>query len=119
MNGTGSRPDRDGHIIGLDLSYNNLEGSIPADLGQLSHLKVLNLSSQRWLWGSIPAELGQLTNLERLDLHNNGLGENGGGRRSIPPELGKLTNLKVLDLSWNELDHFIRPNWVSWPIWKC
>ena len=95
----GVETDRDGRIIGLSLSENGLEGSLPPELGKLANLRSLDLSSGRNLTGSIPPELGQLTNLERLDLHGNGLGEDPGlrgGRHSIPRELGQLANLKVL-----------------------
>ena len=39
-----------------------LSGEIPAELGSLTNLQVLNLYDNE-LSGTIPAELGQLTNL--------------------------------------------------------
>ena len=39
----GVETDRTGRIIGLGLAENELEGSIPAELGQLTNLEVLNL----------------------------------------------------------------------------
>ena len=85
-----------GHIDEIAFWYNNLNGSIPAELGNLSNLAYLNLGSNQ-LSGSIPAELGNLSNLEYLDLDGNQLSG------SIPAELGNLSNLDHLDLNDNQL----------------
>ena len=75
---------------------NNLDGTIPAVLGNLVNLKLLYLYSNE-LTGTIPAELGNLTNLEYIFLYNNML--NG----TIPTELGNLVNIENLQLYENEL----------------
>ena len=80
----------------LDLGYNQLTGSIPPEIGNLTNLTYLNLRSNQ-LTGSIPPEIGNLTNLTRLWLNDNQL------TGSIPPEIGNLTNLTVLNLSDNQL----------------
>lgn len=59
-------------VTGVGLSQNNLTGSIPAELGNLTLLVVLNLDRNN-LTGSIPAELGNLTLLVFLNLFSNGL----------------------------------------------
>ena len=59
---------------------NNLIGSIPADLGGLSHLTELVLGGNK-LTGSIPADLSNLGNLRTLNLAWNSL------TGPIPPEL--------------------------------
>ena len=92
----GVTTDGDGRVTKLYLYSNQLTGEIPAELGSLTNLEVLDLPYNQ-LTGEIPAELGDLTNLERLWLSNNQLtGE-------IPAELGSLTNLTDLYLSNNQL----------------
>ena len=83
-------------LTGLNLHSNNLVGSIPAELGQLSTLEWLYLSDNS-LKGAIPAELGQFQQLGLLYLYDNKL------FGSIPVELGQLSRLKQLDLSRNSL----------------
>ena len=80
----------------MNLVGNQLTGSIPAELGNLSNLKDLFLGGGQ-LTGSIPPELGNLTNLETLQIINARLT----GR--IPSELGNLANLKDLFLGGNRL----------------
>ena len=81
----------------LDLSDNQLTGSIPPEIGYLTNLTYLEISENYDLTGSIPPEIGNLTNLTYLNLGGNLLtGE-------IPPEIGNLTNLIDLDLRWNQL----------------
>ncbi len=84
------------HLEHLDLGYNELTGSIPAELGSLAHLEFLDLGTNA-LTGPIPAELGSLTNLRHLDLEHNEL------TGAIPAELGSLSNLEHLALDHNEL----------------
>ena len=88
--------DTAGRVQALWLPYNNLSGSIPAELGNLSNLVELQLPENR-LTGSIPAELGSLGNLEDLDLSFNPL------TGSIPAELGNLSSLLSLNLWANQL----------------
>jgi len=94
---------RNGHVVNLDLMYNQLNGSLPPELGNLIHLQSLTLHLNV-LYGTIPPQLGNLTNLTILNLHTN---HNLSG--SIPPELGNLTNLRILDLSNNQLSGSLPP----------
>ena len=75
---------------------NQLSGSIPAQLGDLTNLESLYLYGNQ-LSGSIPIQLGNLTNLTRLYLYGNRLSG------SIPAQLGNLTNLGYLYLHNNQL----------------
>ena len=104
----GVTTDDDGRVIGLSLSGYRLIGEIPAELGSLSRLEILDLN-QNALAGEIPAELGSLSNLTELYLSGNGLsGE-------IPAELGSLSNLTQLWLGQNALTGEIRRSWAASP----
>ena len=81
----------------LQLSSNQLTGPIPTELGTLSNLQELKLSSNQ-LTGPIPTELGTLSKLEELVLTYNQL--TGG----IPTELGNLSLLELLVLHDNQLE---------------
>jgi Leucine-rich repeat (LRR) protein len=85
-----------GHVSSLNLSSNQLSGTIPMQLSYLTELQTLNLSSNQ-ISGTIPKELGTLTKLTEFDLGANQLSG------SIPADLGGLTNLTELDLSSNLL----------------
>ncbi|GKV43692.1 hypothetical protein SLEP1_g50953 [Rubroshorea leprosula] len=81
----------------IDLSRNQLSGSIPDSIGQLSQLESIDLSYNR-LSGSIPFSIRQLSKLESIDLSCNQLSE------SIPDSIKQLSKLKSIDLSSNQLN---------------
>ncbi|GLJ42015.1 hypothetical protein SUGI_0869930 [Cryptomeria japonica] len=81
----------------IDLSNNNLSGSIPLKMGSLQGLITLNLSKNH-LSGRIPKTLGGMDQLESLDLSLNRL------HGEIPLELQLLSYLQFLNLSYNMLD---------------
>ncbi len=88
----------------LDLSSNDLRGRIPEALGNLRNLLDLDLSDNS-LSGNIPASLGSLTNLEALYLSDNDLsGE-------IPVGLGYLPRMDVVYLGGNDLSGCIPAEW--------
>ena len=62
----------DGNLVELDLSYNELTGTIPSELGDLAHVQVLRLDGNQ-LTGTIPSELGDLAHLRSLHLNGNRL----------------------------------------------
>ncbi|XP_055835396.1 MDIS1-interacting receptor like kinase 2-like [Solanum dulcamara] len=80
----------------MELSDNQLSGSIPTTLGDLTELETLFLHSNQ-LSGPIPSELGNLKNLNDMELSDNQLSG------SIPTTLGDLTELETLRLYSNQL----------------
>lgn len=70
--------------------------SLPDSLGNLTNLRVLNLSGDS-LTGGIPRSLAQATNLVEVDMSNNQLAD------SVPQFLTNLTSLRVLRLNNNRL----------------
>jgi uncharacterized repeat protein (TIGR03803 family) len=87
------------HLVGLDLSGNQLTGSIPVDFNNLNLLQSLDLSGNN-LTNAIP-NLGSLAQLQELDLSDNNLI---GG---IPVSLAILHQLQTVDLSKNHLTNTI------------
>jgi hypothetical protein len=85
-----------GHITDISLSYNQLTGYLPPELGNLSRLRVLGLLDNR-LHGPIPAELGKLSELVSIEISVNQL------TGPLPAELSNLPNLQTLSLSKNQL----------------
>nr|POE84404.1 putative leucine-rich repeat receptor-like protein kinase [Quercus suber] len=80
----------------LDLSMNELFGTIPPEISHLSKLKYLDLAFNNFS-GAIPPQIGLLINLEILSLAENQLNS------SIPPEIGQLKSLNALSLFANNL----------------
>ena len=98
----GVTADDDGRVIELDLSQNQLNGEIPAEIGRLTDLQDLDLFGNQ-LRGEIPPEIGSLANVTRLALWANQLtGE-------VPPEFGNLASLEWVALGINELSGPIPP----------
>lgn len=84
------------HVTELRLSYNQLSGAIPSQLGDLSQLQYLALDTNQ-LTGSIPTQLGNLSQLQELYLYSNQLSG------SIPSQLGNLSHLEEIYLNCNLL----------------
>ncbi|CAL9186685.1 unnamed protein product [Musa hybrid cultivar] len=100
------------NLVFLDLSFNNIVGSIPETIGALIHMEVLYLDHNQ-VSGEIPATIGVLQNLHEsnnlqgrlpsaprliLDLSNNSF------VGPIPQSFAKATNLSLLSLSHNHIN---------------
>ncbi|CAI8608291.1 unnamed protein product [Vicia faba] len=84
-------------LTGLDLSINDLSGTIPVDISSLlNYVTTLDLSSNEFS-GEIPLSLANCTYLNTLKLDQNQL------TGQIPLQLGTLTRLKTFDVSDNSL----------------
>ncbi len=83
-------------VVGIKMLFNNLDGTIPTTIGNLTNLRVLELSFNK-LTGTLPESLGKLSQLEVLAFNGNFL------TGSIPASIGSLTQLKELHLSSNKL----------------
>ncbi|QRR03410.1 T9SS type A sorting domain-containing protein [Dyadobacter sandarakinus] len=86
-----------GRVTTLDVSINNLFGVIPPEIGNLSELRVLNMTGAGAelmpLQGNIPVQLGNLLNLEELYLSGNTF-----DKENISV-IGKLTKLRILEIT--------------------
>ncbi|XP_039050823.1 probably inactive leucine-rich repeat receptor-like protein kinase At3g28040 [Hibiscus syriacus] len=80
----------------LDLSRNDLEGTIPAEMGLFANMRYLNLSSNK-LQSRIPPELGLFPNLTVLDLRDNTLSGD------VPGDICESGSLVILQLDGNSL----------------
>ncbi|XP_039001835.1 probable LRR receptor-like serine/threonine-protein kinase At1g06840 isoform X3 [Hibiscus syriacus] len=91
-------PGNDGylHVEELQLQNMNLSGTLAPELGQLSHLKILDFMWNE-MTGSIPKEIGHISTLELLLLNGNNLSG------SLPDELGNLSNMNRFQIDQNNI----------------
>ncbi|KAJ8751209.1 hypothetical protein K2173_016390 [Erythroxylum novogranatense] len=87
----------------LDLIGNRISGDLPADIGRLHRLTVLNVADNM-LSGQIPRSLTNLSSLMHLDLRNNRISG------PLPPDFGRLPMLSRALLSRNYLSGPIPPS---------
>ena len=88
----------------LSLSNNNLNGTLPNDIGKLTKLAFLFMSSAGNFSSTIPAEIGLLSKLNYLYLGNISL------TGPVPVNITSLHKLQYLDLSYNDLTGAL----ISW-----
>ena len=83
------------NVIIFKIDHNILDGSLIAEIRQMSKLKQLDVSYNNMT--GMPAEIGQLSNLEILNYSYNNID-------GLPNELANLkNNLKVFNLTGNPL----------------
>ena len=83
-------------LVEINLQFNNLQGVLPLEIGNLVNLKKINLGFNK-LTGTIPTSIKNLKELTSLELFMNELEGN------IPAELGELKKLESLKLYSNKL----------------
>jgi len=84
----------EGMVDEIDLSYNNLSGPMPPELGEMRGLERLILYGNSFD-GPLPKELVKLLNLKTLDISDNRMGG------TIHKEIHFLENLEILDINTN------------------
>ncbi|GER52576.1 leucine-rich repeat protein [Striga asiatica] len=88
--------NQENRVTRVELYKNNIQGSIPAEFGNLKNLISLDLYNNN-LTGTIPPSLGKLKSLVFLRVNDNNL------HGPIPRPLTGISSLKVLDVSNNNL----------------
>jgi len=83
-------------VFNVNLSNNNLNGTLPPEIGDLEGLQNLSLSHNN-LTNSIPSSIGNFNKLQSLYLNNNQFSE------TMPKSLGNLKELRWLSVGGNQL----------------
>jgi len=83
-------------VTTIQLENNNVQGTLPSEIGVLEQLQHLKLG-QNNISGAIASELNSLKNLQELNLTKNGFAGD------IPRSMGDLQNLTLLDVSHKKL----------------
>lgn len=91
----GVKINSSGDLIELTLDNNNLNGTLPSSLGNISTLSGLVIPNNPQLTGSIPESIGKMTNLVYINLSRNNFTGN------LPDSIGYNTELISLLLFWN------------------
>ena len=84
-------------VESINIDSNNLTGTLPSTLANLTNLRGLGLTRNYSLGGPIPDALATLANLEYMALSFNAL------TGSIPAALGSMPNLTSLEVNYNQL----------------
>ncbi|CAH8324841.1 unnamed protein product [Eruca vesicaria subsp. sativa] len=93
----------------LEISGNKFSGEIPVRICDLGELRVVDLSRNRFS-GSLPSCINRLKNLERVDMQENMIaGE-------IPSSVSSCVKLTELNLSYNRLRGGIPPEIGELPV---
>lgn len=86
-----------GSLKSLNLSFNQISGSLSSNIGNFGSLEVIDVSGNNFS-GEIPAAIGSLQSLQVLRLDGNGF------QWRIPPSIRNCQSLVRIDLSSNQLN---------------
>ena len=96
--GISMTPDKK-HVRRIELSYNDVDGSIPEQIGDLSELEQLSILNYLYLAkesGPLPESIGRLEKLKVLNLQQYSLSG------TLPASLFNLKNLEKLQINYAE-----------------
>lgn len=82
-------------IVSINLSSNNLVGTIPNSIQDLKHLEIFNVFKNK-LSGAFPSELFKITNLKHLNIAFNSFTGN------LPESISLASNLISLEIFMNQ-----------------
>ena len=103
---TGVEMDNSGYVTTIQLSGNNLTGTLPQEIGDFDRLSSLQLDNNN-LSGNITPEIGNLSELTILFLDNNDF------TGTIPSTFGNLGKLEILYLDNNDLSGAIPQSFTN------
>ncbi|KAF8034781.1 hypothetical protein BT93_C0946 [Corymbia citriodora subsp. variegata] len=97
-----------GHVVGLDLSYGCLHGSLSPNstLFSLVHLQELNLAKNHYNFSKIPSSLARLTKLNYLNFSKSFFSG------QIPQEISMLSDLRSLIQNLSRLEE-LHLGWLT------
>ncbi|OWM72024.1 hypothetical protein CDL15_Pgr017907 [Punica granatum] len=120
------------HVQELDFMWNNISGSIPKEIGNITSLELLLLNGNQ-LTGPLPEELGYFPKLDRIQIDQNQISgplpksfanlnktkhfhmNNNSISGQIPPELSRLPSLVHFLLDNNNLSGYLPPEFSELP----
>ncbi|GKY96481.1 hypothetical protein MPSEU_000607500 [Mayamaea pseudoterrestris] len=80
----------------LDLAYNKLAGTFPYQIARIFKMQHLLLNNNA-MTGTLPTYMGQLEQIRELRFNNNKFGG------TIPTEVNRMLNIKIFEMQNNEL----------------